>query len=166
MICSGMNHLLYCNIIMRIHNSIFYLLDYYYLHKYIEGRKSLRNKSINYFISNTFKRSNSNKKYNTLRPIYNAICSLFFKRNVVYLRLGEMKNLLDEIDKDFSIVPRKYHLEDFYKDEPMTAANYKSLMKYNFYDLLLFEYANHKDRTIIFDKMEEYNTTLRSCEFI
>ena len=151
---------------MKIHNSIFYLLDNYYNNKYIEERKSLQNKSINYFISNTFKRSNSNKKFNHLRPIFNAICSLFFKRNIVYLKLEEMKELLDKIDEGYEIVPRKYHLEDYYEAEPMTAANYKSLCKYNFYDSLLFEYAALKERLVIFKKLEKHNLELQKCEFI
>ena len=151
---------------MKIHNSIFYLLDNYYNNKYIEQRKSLQNKSINYFISNTFKRSQSNKKFIHLRPIFNAICSLFFKRNVVYLKLGEMKQILDQIDEGYQIVPRKYHLEDYYEEEPMTAANYKSLCKYNFYDGLLFEYAALKERLVIFKKLEKHNLELQRCEFI
>lgn len=151
---------------MKIHNSIFYLLDNYYNNKYIEERKSLQNKSINYFISNTFKRSQSNKKFIHLRPIFNAICSLFFKRNVVYLKLGEMKQILDQIDEGYQIVPRKYHLEDYYEEEPMTAANYKSLCKYNFYDGLLFEYAALKERMVIFKKLEKHNLELQRCEFI
>lgn len=151
---------------MKIHNSIFYLLDNYYNNKYIEERKSLQNKSINYFISNTFKRSQSNKKFIHLRPIFNAICSLFFKRNVVYLKLKEMKQILDQIDEGYQIVPRKYHLEDYYEEEPMTAANYKSLCKYNFYDGLLFEYAALKERMVIFKKLEKHNLELQKCEFI
>ena len=151
---------------MKIHNSIFYLLDNYYNNKYIEDRKSLRNKSINYFISNTFKRSQSNKKFIHLRPIFNAICSLFFKRNVVYLKLEEMKQILDQIDEGYEIIPRKYHLESYYEEEPMTAANYKSLCKYNFYDSLLFEYAALKERMVIFKKLEKHNLELQQCEFI
>ena len=151
---------------MKIHNSIFYLLDNYYNNKYIEDRKSLRNKSINYYISNTFKRSNSNKKFKDLRPIFNAICSLFFKRNVVFLKLDELKELLDEIDEGYEIIPRKFHLECYYEEEPMTAANYKSLCKYNFYDGLLFEYAALKDRLVIFKKLEKHNLELQKCEFI
>ena len=151
---------------MKLQNPIFFLMDNYYNCKYIEERKSLKNKSINYYISNTFKRSNSNKKFKHLRPIYNAICSLFCKRNVVYLKIDEMKEILDKIDEGYSIIPRKYHLEDYYEQEPMTAANYKSLCKYNFYDGLLFEYATLKDREVIFKKMEKYNKELQKCEFI
>jgi hypothetical protein len=150
---------------MKIHNSVFFLLDNYYFNKYIENRKSLRTKSINFFISNTFKRSQTNKKFVKLRPIFNAICSLFFKRNIVYLKQDEMSKLLDEIDKGYEIIPRKYHLEDYYEEEPMTAGNFKSLCKYNFYDLLIFEYSSSKDRDEIFKKMEEYNCELQKCLF-
>lgn len=151
---------------MKIHNSIYFLLDNYYFNKYVENRKSLRTKSINFFISNTFKRSQSNKKFLNIRPIFNANCSLFFKRNVVYLKMEEMKTILDEIDKGYEIVPRKYHLEDYYEEEPMTPGNFKSLCKYNFYDLLIFEYASSKDRDVIFKKMKEYNRQLQNCLFI
>ena len=151
---------------MKVRNSIYFLLDNYYFCKYVEGRKSLQNKSINFFISNTFQKSNSNKKFKTLRPIFNALCSFYFKRNVVYLKLDEMKILLDEIDKDFEIIPRRYHLEELYLEEPMSPANYKSLCKYNFYDLLLFEYASSKNRETIFKKMENYNEDLQKCQFL
>ena len=77
-----------------------------------------------------------------------------------------MTEILDKIDEGYTIIPRKYHLEDYYEQEPMTAANYKSLCKYNFYDGLLFEYATLKDREIIFKKMEKYNKELQKCEFI
>ena len=151
---------------MILQNPIYYLLDNYYNCKYVEERKSLQNKSISYFISNTFKRSQSNKKFKKKRPIFNAVCSLYFKRNVVFLKLEEIKELLDKIDEGYSITPRKYHLESYYEEEPMTAANYKSLCKYNFYDALLFEYATLGDRMVIFKKMEKYNLAIRKCEFI
>tara|TARA_R110000737_G_scaffold50517_4_gene71520 strand:+ start:836 stop:1291 length:456 start_codon:yes stop_codon:yes gene_type:complete len=151
---------------MKLHNSIFFLLDNYYFNKYVEERKSLRSKSINFYISNTYKRSQSNKKFIHLRPIFNAICSLYFKRNVVFLKLDEMKELLDKIDAGYEITPRKYHLEEFYKEEPMTPSNYKSLCKYNFYDNLLFEYAAINNRIVIFKKIEKYNLELQKCQFI
>lgn len=151
---------------MKIHNSIYFLLDNYYFNKYVENRQSLRTKSINFFISNTFKRSQSNKKFIKLRPIFNAVCSLFFKRNVVHLKLEEMEKILDEIDLGYEIVPRKYHLEEYYEEEPMTPGNFKSLCKYNFYDLLIFEYSSSKDRDVIFKKMKEYNEKLQNCLFI
>tara|TARA_R110000782_G_scaffold263625_2_gene356357 strand:- start:87 stop:545 length:459 start_codon:yes stop_codon:yes gene_type:complete len=150
---------------MKIHNSLFFLLDTYYSNKYVEGQKLLQNKSISFFIGNVFKKTNTNKKFKTLRPIYNAICSFYFKRNVFYLKEEEMEILLNEIDKELEIIPRCYHLEDLYEEEPMTAANFKSLKKYNFYDLLLFEYATHKDKKLIFEKMIDYNSKLRKCEF-
>tara|TARA_R110000764_G_scaffold21935_1_gene55053 strand:+ start:192 stop:446 length:255 start_codon:yes stop_codon:yes gene_type:complete len=84
----------------------------------------------------------------------------------VFLKLAEMKELLDEIDNGYEIVPRKYHLEEFYKNEPMTASNYKSLCKYNFYDNLLFEYAAINNRIVIFKKIEKHNEELQRCQFI
>ena len=151
---------------MKIHNPSFYLLDYYYTSKYVECRKTLKHKSINYFISSIFNKSQSNKKFNTMRPIFNAMCSYYFKKNVVYLKTSQMVELLDHIDKGFEIVPRKYHLEEYYEQEPMTASNYKSLMLYNFYDNLLFEYSRHLNRDIILKKMENYNLDLQKCSFI
>ena len=151
---------------MILQNPIFFLLDNYYNNKYVEDRKSLRNKSISYFISNTFKRSQSNRKFKKKRPIFNAICSLYFKRNVVFLKLEEIKELLDEIDNGYEIEPRKFHLEEYYKEEVMSSANYKSLCKYNFYDALLFEYATLGDRMVIFKKIEKYNLDIRKCDFI
>ena len=150
---------------MKIHNSIFFLLDHYYSQKYIIEHKMFKNKSISFYIGYTYKKTNNNKKFRVLRPIYNSICSLYFKKNVVYLNKIDMTTLLDEIDTKLEIIPRCFHLEELYKVEPMTPANYKSLVKYNFYDLLLFEYSNHKDRDIIFMKMEQYNSKLRKCEF-
>ena len=151
---------------MKIHNPTFYLLDYYYTSKYVEKRKSLKHKSINYFISSIFNKSQSNKKFNTMRPIFNAMSSYCFHKNVVYLKISQMIEILDEIDRGYEIVPRKYHLEEYYEEEPMTASNYKSLMKYNFYDNLLFEYSRHGNREIILKKMENYNIELQKCTFI
>ena len=151
---------------MKIHNPSFYLLDYYYTSKYVECRKTLKHKSINYFISSIFNKSQSNKKFNTMRPIFNAMCSYYFKKNVVYLKITQMIELLDHIDESYEIIPRKYHLEEFYEEEPLTPSNYKSLMLYNFYDGLLFEYSRHGNRDIILKKMENYNLDLQKCSFI
>ena len=150
---------------MKIHNSIYFLLDHYYSQKYIIEHKSFRNKTISFYIGNTFKKTNNNKKFKLLRPIFNAICSLYLERNVVYMKKEEMEIILDEIDKSLEIVPRCFHLEDLYKTEPMSPSDYNSLLKYNFYDLLLFEYANYNNREEIFEKMEIHNLELRKCEF-
>tara|TARA_R110000765_G_scaffold260253_1_gene360474 strand:+ start:463 stop:918 length:456 start_codon:yes stop_codon:yes gene_type:complete len=150
---------------MQIQNPIYFLLDHYYFVKYIEKRKSLKHKSINFYISNTYKRSASNRKFKTIRPVFNAMSSLYLKRNVVQMTEQEMEKILDDIDEEYQIIPRKFHLETYYKEYPMQADDYKSLMKFNFYDLLIFEYISHKDRNIVFNKMVAKDKELRNCDF-
>tara|TARA_B110000977_G_scaffold53173_1_gene72273 strand:- start:438 stop:686 length:249 start_codon:yes stop_codon:yes gene_type:complete len=77
----------------------------------------------------------------------------------------EMEKILDDIDEEYQIIPRKFHLETYYKEYPMQADDYKSLMKFNFYDLLIFEYISHKDRNIVFNKMVAKDKELRNCDF-
>lgn len=150
---------------IKIHNPIYFLIDNYYYIKFVEKRKSLIHKSINFFISNTYKRSNLNKKFKNLRPIFNAMTSLFLGRNVVHMTKAEMEKMLDEIDKGFEITPRRYHLENYYKEFPMTPPDFQSLMKFNFYDMLVFKYISHKDKEKVFKQMEQRDIELRKCDF-
>ena len=52
--------------IMLLQNPITYLLDNYYTMKYLKKNKKYRSKNINYYIANTYKKTERNKKFKTL----------------------------------------------------------------------------------------------------
>lgn len=138
-------------------NPVHFLLDFFYQSKYVKFKKRFEFKNINFFISHTLRRTDKNKKYKKLMPIFNPICSLYFKKNICSIKKFELEEILDLIDNDeFDIKPRMFHLNSYYKSEPMSSDEFFSLTKYNFYDLLIFDYVRHRDREKTITEYEKY----------
>ena len=83
---------------MEIHNPIYFLLDNYYTCKYILERKTFKYKTINFYISYCYKKSQSNKKFTKLFPVFNAICCKELGRNITSISYEEFNELLTRID--------------------------------------------------------------------
>ena len=150
---------------MEIHNPIYYLLDNYYECKYVLERKTFKYKSINFYISFTYKKTQTNKKFTKLFPVFNSICCRELGRNITSISYNEFDELLRRIDNTATFKERQYHLEEFYEHDPMTPEQFRSLKLYNFYDFLLFEYYSHRDKDLIKRQLEEHSLKKLKCEF-
>lgn len=150
---------------MEIHNPIFFLLDNYYTCKYILERKTFKYKTINFYISYCYKKSQSNKKFTKLFPVFNAICCKELGRNITSISYEEFNELLTRIDTLSTFRERQYHLEEFYENDAMSPQQFKSLKSYNFYDILLFEYYQHRDKDLIKRQLVAHNMEKLKCEF-
>ena len=64
--------------------------------------------------------------------------------------------MMDEIDKIGIVNNPRFDLQEYYKNEPLSPFQFQSLKKYNYYDTLLFEYVDHKNRKKTFKDLEEY----------
>ena len=151
---------------MEVHNPIFFLLDNYYNCKYELERKTFKYKSINFYISFCYKKTQTNKKYNKLFPVFNAICCKELGRNITSISKDEIEELMTKIDTLPAFKERQYHLEPFYESDPMTAEQFRSLKNYNFFDILLFEYYSHRNKDLIYQQLEAHSLKKLKCEFI
>ena len=150
---------------MLLQNPITYLLDNYYTQKYLKKNKKYRNKNINFFIANTYKKTGRNKKFKTLQKIFNPFTTLYLNRNIFALTTKEVESILDIIDSEGIINNPRYDLNEYYKDDPMSQHEFFSLKNYNFYDALFFEYADHKDREKVFEELNKYESRKLNISF-
>tara|TARA_R100000541_G_scaffold30714_1_gene39642 strand:+ start:3612 stop:4067 length:456 start_codon:yes stop_codon:yes gene_type:complete len=141
---------------MILQNPITYLLDYYYSVKNIQKNKKYKNKNLNFFISNMYRKTYMNKKFNKVVYVYNPFSSFYLQRNIVDISKEEMITMMDEIDKIGIVNNPRFDLQEYYKNEPLSPFQFQSLKKYNYYDTLLFEYVDHKNRKKTFKDLEEH----------
>tara|TARA_R110000796_G_scaffold63084_8_gene145389 strand:- start:1461 stop:1757 length:297 start_codon:yes stop_codon:yes gene_type:complete len=97
--------------------------------------------------------------------VFNAICCKELGRNITSISYEEFNELLTRIDTLSTFRERQYHLEEFYKNDAMSPQQFKSLKSYNFYDILLFEYYQHRDKDLIKRQLDVHNMEKLKCEF-
>ena len=143
---------------MEIQNPINFLMDHYYYNKYIDKKITYRNKSINYYIGLLYNKTARNQKFNKRTYIFNPFLTKYYKRHIVSISKNEIDEILDLIDNKGVFINPIYHLQKYYEDEPLDRHQYYSLYNYNFYDMLIFDYLKHKNRDLVFKKLEDYET--------
>tara|TARA_R100000541_G_scaffold53146_1_gene61071 strand:- start:612 stop:1067 length:456 start_codon:yes stop_codon:yes gene_type:complete len=150
---------------MLLQNPITYLLDNYYTQKYLKKNKKYRNKNINYYIAQTYTKTERNKKFKNPHFIFNPFTTLHLKRNIFGINPKEVESILDIIDSEGIVNNPRYDLNEYYQKDPMSQHEFYSLKNYNFYDSLFFEYAEHHDKEKVFRELNEYETRKLNISF-
>lgn len=150
---------------MRLENPINFLLNEYYNLKYRVVHKKYQHKTLNFFISSTYRKTAMNKKFHKLRPVFNPFLTLYFKRTIYDLDIHEIIKIMDLIDAGEIVNNPRYDFLEYHIKEPISTTQYYSLKNYNFYDYLMLEYAEHKDRDRTFADWKKHETDKFSLSF-
>ena len=150
---------------MILQNPIKYLLEHYYIIKYKQKNKKYKSKNIQFYIGITYNKTARNKKFKSLQKIFNPFTTFYLKRNIYSLKQEEIIHILNHIDAEGIVNNPRFDLQEYTTKEPMNQYQFFALKNYNFYDSLFFEYAEHKDRDRVFEKLKEYELSKLNISF-
>ena len=150
---------------MELQNPMNYLLDNFYNNKFVEKKKTYRNKTIREYISTIYNKTYTNKKFKKINYVFNPFLSYHLKRNIYRVSKTELDQVMDLIDEKNIINNKKYHLIEFYKEEPISQYDFFCLKNYNFYDTLLFEYITHKEREQVYERLKKFESDKLKINF-